>query len=302
MLRPRDHATAAAQVTRPLGERAMRQRLLAGLPVEERRVVVDGVDTCVLEGGDGSPVVLLHGGIECGGVYWAPVVEALARRHRLVVPDVPGLGASAPVPRLRQEVFESWLAELIQLSCEEPPLLVAHSLLGSLSARYAVRHGGLLRELVVYAAPGVGPYRMPVGLRAAAIRFALRPTEANAQRLQRWAIDDYDRVRLARGDWFEAFTGYLRSRAGVPHVERTMRQVVGVGTRRIDPGVLRAVRVPTALVWGRQDRFVPLRLALDAAAATGWGLRVVDGAGHVPHIERPEAFVDALTAATTGWR
>ncbi|WP_407657648.1 alpha/beta fold hydrolase [Kribbella turkmenica] len=69
-------------------------RLLRALPVEERRVVVNGVSTVVLEGGDGPPLLLLHGGIECGGAYWAPVVPRLARDHRLVVPDVPGRSRS----------------------------------------------------------------------------------------------------------------------------------------------------------------------------------------------------------------
>jgi 2-hydroxymuconate-semialdehyde hydrolase len=43
---------------------------------------------------------LLHGGIECGGAMWAPVLAQLAQHHRVVVPDVPGLGESAPLDRL----------------------------------------------------------------------------------------------------------------------------------------------------------------------------------------------------------
>ena len=76
----------------------MRERLLTGMPVAERRVQVAGVSTAILEGGAGPPVVLLHGGIECGGVYWAPVLSRLAERHRLVVPDVPGLGSRSRSP------------------------------------------------------------------------------------------------------------------------------------------------------------------------------------------------------------
>ena len=53
--------------------RAPRERMLAGLPVDERRLDLAGASTAVLEGGDGPPLVLLHGGIECGGAIWAPV-------------------------------------------------------------------------------------------------------------------------------------------------------------------------------------------------------------------------------------
>jgi pimeloyl-ACP methyl ester carboxylesterase len=56
------------------------------------------------------------------------------------------------------------------------------------------------------------------------------------------------------------------------------------------------ITVPTAIVWGRQDRMVPLRIAEPTADRQRWPLFVVDGAGHVPHIEQPEAFVNILRA------
>ena len=275
-------------------EEKARTRLMRGLAVEERRLEVDGIGTTVLEGGDGPPLLLLHGGIECGGIYWAPAISRLAQHHRLVVPDVPGLGESQPAGRLDLETFAGWMTALLRLTCEEPPTLVAHSLLGTLAARFAAGHGSRLRRLVIYAAPGVGPYRMPIGLRAVAIRFALRPSEANMERFERWAFADLDRVRRQDPDWLDAFTTYTRSRAVVPHVKRTMRQLVAAGTKH----VRERIDVPTTLLWGAKDRFVPLGLAQDASARLGWPLQVIDDAGHVPHIERPDAFVSMLEEAT----
>ena len=214
-------------------EEKARTRLMRGLAVEERRLEVDGIGTTVLEGGDGPPLLLLHGGIECGGIYWAPAISRLAQHHRLVVPDVPGLGESQPAGRLDLGTFANWMTALLRLTCEEPPTLVAHSLLGTLAARFAAGHGSRLRRLVIYAAPGVGPYRMPIGLRAVAIRFALRPSEANMERFERWAFADLDRVRRQDPDWLDAFTTYTRSRAVVPHVKRTMRQLVAAGTEQV---------------------------------------------------------------------
>ena len=72
----------------------------------------------VLEGGDGPPLVLLHGGIECGGAYWAPVIAPLAERHRVIVPDLPGLGESEPVARLDAATFADWFAALLRETCE----------------------------------------------------------------------------------------------------------------------------------------------------------------------------------------
>ena len=77
-----------------------RDRLLADLPSQRVGYGWRAPRPPLLEGGDGPPLVLLHGGIECGGAYWAPVIASLAESHRLVIPDVPGLGESEPVARL----------------------------------------------------------------------------------------------------------------------------------------------------------------------------------------------------------
>ena len=205
---------------------AARARMLVGLPITERVLDVGGVETTVLEAGDGPPLLLLHGGIECGGAYWAPVIARLAERNRLVVPDAPGLGESAPVDRLDDDTFAAWFAGVLDQTHCVRPTLVAHSLLGSAAARLAARRGDLVQALVVYGAPGVGPYRMPMRLRYVAIRFALRPTPSNAERFDRLALLDLDENRRRDPEWFAAFDAYARSRASVRHVKRTMRRLI----------------------------------------------------------------------------
>ncbi len=287
-------AGASAPAAHRAIDGAARARLLRDLPLTERRLHPAGAATAVLEGGQGSPVVLLHGGIECGGPMWAPVVAGLAERHRVIIPDLPGLGASPPADVLGAAAFARWLAELLRLTCDEAPVLVAHSLTGSLAARFAAGHGELLRRLVVYAAPGIGPYRMPVGLRITAVRFALRPTARNTERFERRALHDLDRARERDRGWFAALEAELRSRGSDPAVKRTMRRLIAAGTARVPDDELVRIPVPVELVWGRHDRFVPLRLARDASARLGLALRVVDDAGHAAHLDRPRAVIDAL--------
>jgi 2-hydroxymuconate-semialdehyde hydrolase len=247
-----------------------RTALLSGLPVVQRRLG----STSLLEAGSGPPIVLLHGGIECGGVIWAPVVAELAASHRLVIPDLPGLGESEP----DTASFDTWLRELVEQTCDEEPAVVAHSLVGTLAARC-----GIGRPLLIYGAPGVGRYRMPLALRTAAIRFGVRPTARNLERMERLAFHDLDALDSG---WREAFGAYMLDRARIPHVQRTMRRLVAAGTKQVE--------LPRCeLIWGRHDRFVPLALA----EAAGRPLHVIEDAGHVPHVERPEAFT-AVVAAT----
>jgi len=268
--------------------------MLAGLPGAERRIEVNGIDTVVFEAGAGPSLVLLHGGIECGGPYWAPVVAHLAKRYRVIVPDAPGLGESAPVDHLDFESFAGWFQQLLRLTCVDEPVLVAHSLFGGLAARYAARSGDRVSRLILYGAPGVGPYRFPWRLRYVAIRFAIRPTAANNERFERFALLDRDNTRTRDSQWFDAFSEYARARATVPHVKRTMWQLIKTGSKQIPDEELRRISVPVDLVWGRDDRMVSLALAQGASERMGWPLHVIPGAAHVPHMEQPDAFLRTL--------
>lgn len=273
-----------------------RARLLQGVPVEEHRLDVDGTATQLLAAGQGPPIVLLHGGIQCGGVYWGRVISRFAVSHRVLVPDVPGLGESEPLAQLGAIEFEDWFTTLLRLTCTEPPTLVAHSLDGSLAARFAVGRGHLLGRLVLSGVPGIGPYRLPPGLLLAATRSSLRPTEANFERFLPWPFLDADRTRQQDPAWFAAFSAYLRSRSAVPSVRRTMRQLIRAGTKQVPDNELASITIPTALLWGRHDRMAPLRLAEAAHKRFGWPLHIIENAGHVPFIEQPDAYLDTLAA------
>ena len=105
----------------PVGA-AARERLLAGLPVAERRLQLAGVSTAVLEGGAGPPVVLLHGPSGYAA-HWMRVIPDLVTTHRVIAPDLPGHGASEVVDGpLQADHVLAWLGELIERTCDRRPL------------------------------------------------------------------------------------------------------------------------------------------------------------------------------------
>ena len=104
---------------RAIGDDA-RQGVLAGAPVTEQRWDLAGVSTAVLEAGQGPPVVLLHGQGGWAGM-WLSVITELMKTHRVLAPDLPGLGASqVPDGPPDADRVLAWLGALIQRSCPAP--------------------------------------------------------------------------------------------------------------------------------------------------------------------------------------
>jgi pimeloyl-ACP methyl ester carboxylesterase len=271
-----------------------RQRVLAGAPLTERRLDLAGVSTAVLEGGDGPPVVLLHGQGGWAGM-WLPVAADLVRTHRVIAPDLPGLGAStvAGGPPDATRVL-AWLGALTERTCPEPPAIVGASLGASIAARFAIAHPDRLSRLVLVDAGSLARFRPAPGVLLALVRFLARPTERTQQGFLRQVAVDPARARALLGSDAQAYGLEL---ARTPSVRAANRRLLReLGTRTIPSEQLAGIAVPTTLVWGRQDRVMRLRIAEEASARYGWPLEVIEDAGHLS-IERPEASRAALRSA-----
>lgn len=274
-----------------------RERLLAGMALTDRRWQLAGVHTAVLEGGDGPPMVLLHGAGEFAAT-WIRVIPELMRSYRVVVPDLPGHGASdvADDPLNADRVL-GWLDELIEQCCVSAPVLVGHLLGGAIAARFAAGYGDRVSELVLVDTFGLARLRPSPRFALALIRFIARPTERSQDRLFRQCMVDLDGVREQMGDRWALMSAYALERSHAPNQNAAIRSLMHDFGGRIAAEDLTRIAVPTTLIWGRHDRQVRLRVAESASARHGWPLHVIDHAADDPAAEQPEAFVSALAAA-----
>jgi pimeloyl-ACP methyl ester carboxylesterase len=255
------------------------------------------VSTTVLEAGQGPPVVLLHGQGGWSGM-WLPVIPDLVTTHRVVAPDLPGLGASQ-VPDGPPDAGRvlAWLGDLIERSCPAAPALVGASLGASIATRFAVAHPDRLSRLVLAGAGSLGRFRPAPGVALALIRFIARPSERTQQDFLRQVTVDPGRARALMGDRWAAAQAYSLDRARTPSVRAANRRMLReLGTKTIPPSDLARIAVPTTLIWGRHDRVMRLRIAEAASARYGWPLHIIEDAGHFA-IEQPDAFREALRAA-----
>jgi pimeloyl-ACP methyl ester carboxylesterase len=81
----------------------------------------------------------------------------------------------------------------------------------------------------------------------------------------------------------------------VRRANRHLLRELGLG--QIPPEEVARIDVPTSLIWGREDRVMPLGAAQEASARYGWPLDVIDDAGHFLGVDQPEAFLRALRRA-----
>jgi pimeloyl-ACP methyl ester carboxylesterase/ubiquinone/menaquinone biosynthesis C-methylase UbiE len=309
MAKPRGRMTEqnAGQERRnrlPAGEGA-RERLLAGLPVTERRLHLNRVSTAVLEGGEGLPVVLLHGPGEYGA-KWLRVIPHLVTTHRVVAPDLPAHGASEAIagpPDVDRML--GWLDDLIECTCPAPPTLVGHLLGGGIAARFAIDHGEQISGLILVDALGLTAFQPTPDFGLALTAFLSEPTEETHDRLWSRCVFDLDTMRDRLGERWEWIRAYNLDRAHAPGAlaaqHRLMQQF---GIAAIPPTDLARIAVPVTLIWGRHDLATPLPIAQAVSARHGWPIHVIECAGDDPPMEEPESFVEALRAAldASTWR
>jgi len=250
------------------------------------------VDIC----GRGKPLVLVHG-LATNRSIWDLVAPRLAVTRQVVTLDLPGFGESAPAgPGYHLDRVADRIARgLAARNVAGPFDLVGHSLGAGVATALAAHRPAAVRRLVLVAPAGFGamPPRLSWLLGQGAVRLlALRRSLAPLADLE------WGRRLLLAGAAADGArippTMARRMVAASASSTRTAEAMETIAQGQIGD-LLRRVRAPLGLIWGTADRTVPGR-HLDAVLRVrpDAGVELLDGAGHVPMIEQPEAFVAAL--------
>jgi pimeloyl-ACP methyl ester carboxylesterase len=96
--------------------------------------------------GSGTPLVMLHG-LGAIAASWTPIAEAFHSEYRVVIPDLAGHGASAPLEgEINFALQLAGLEAVMRAECSEPAILVGHSLGGWLGCLLTFDHPNYLRD------------------------------------------------------------------------------------------------------------------------------------------------------------
>ena len=240
----------------------------------------------VVERGQGRPILWLHG--EEGLDPEAPFLNLLAGCGRVIAPSHPGFGHSPDADGIDTVDDLAYLyLDLLAERDARDAVVMGASLGGWIAAALAVKCTGRIGRLVLVA---------PLG-----IKVGDRETRDIPDI---WALDPDEVLGLQYADpsWAAAdYTALSEDQVTVIARNREATALYGWEPYFHDPKLrrrLHRIDVPTLLLWGAADRFVTPDSygAAYRSAIPGAGLETIDRAGHFPHLERPEAFVERLAA------
>ncbi len=249
-----------------------------------RTLEVMGAPVRVKESGEGEPLLLLHG-FASSADTWDGWRARLGGQYRVIAIDLPPFAITGPLPGqiMRAQTLQAFMDMLVRQLGLTRFSLAGSSLGGYVAWNYARRHPEKVDKLVLIdsaAYPHKPPFavwamRMPV-MRDLSAHFTPRPIVAASIR------DVYGHPERVTDALIRRYQDLLRREGSRPAVTELMSSL------RFDGLGVKEVRVPTLILWGAKDRWIP------PADATLFhrdipGSRVIlySDLGHVPMEEDP---------------
>jgi pimeloyl-ACP methyl ester carboxylesterase len=251
--------------------------------VSEKTLNVRGKFIQLFEGGDGPPLVYLHG---AGTYWWVPGHDLLAKQRRVMVPVHPGFGTSTGVEEIddiEDMVFHT-LDVLDALGLERVDL-VGLSLGGWLAAELALRQPQRVNRLVLVNAAGLRLPDVPTP-----DLFLATPAESRALLF----ADPHGPIAMAAIPETppppDKMILIMRGREAAARVLWNPHKAYRKLMSRLD-----RIKTPTLVVWGANDRLFPVAYGhAYQKGIPGARLVTIDRCGHLPPVEAPERFAAAV--------
>jgi pimeloyl-ACP methyl ester carboxylesterase len=250
------------------------------MQIRETTIPVGGVDVHTWVGGEGAPVLVLHGA--GGNRGFTRAMRELAGRYTVWAPTHPGFGRSGEAEWMQGiddlARFHLWFIEAAGLG---RPHVIGHSIGGWAAAEMATMSPRSIDRLVLVAPAGLKPdegeildifFHSPAQLRELTVHEPATIPEwdelfGRAPTPQELVVAERNREMTARLTW----KPYMHN----PRLGRFLARVTN----------------PTLIVWGREDRIIPVECAEQYRRALGHAkVAVLERCGHLPPVEQPDAF------------
>jgi pimeloyl-ACP methyl ester carboxylesterase len=249
--------------------------------IHEAFVNVGGVKIRLLKSGSGVPLLVLHG--TEGSLGWRHYIQSLAEHFTVYLPSHPGFDGSER-PTWLNSIFDlvcfyTWFLETQGL---EGTRVIGWSLGGWLAAEMAATTRHAFSKMLLVDAAGIRPHQGEI-----IDLFILSPAQ-----IRDLTFHDPQQVP-EYAQLYPSDPSPAEREQAVQNREMAVRLTWKpyMHDPRL-PALLARVTAPTRIVWGRQDKIIPVECGtLHHQAIPGSELVVIEQCGHAPHLEKPDEFV-----------
>jgi len=276
---------------------------IESLVIQERFINLQGCTMRYLTGGEGLPLVFLHG-LMGYSFSWRFNLESLARRARVFAPDLPGTGFSSRQPALAGDAtsLAGYTLAFMQAMQIRSAVLIGSSHGGgvALLAAAMARERNISIPAMILVAP-VNPWSSQGTFLT---RFGASAAGAAIVRSLAWSVAPlHGRIVMRlyadpRRVTAETVEGYSRAIKVPGSVEALLCRVKSWKSdlAKIAQALPQVRDIPTLLVWGERDGAVYLTSAQQLMSRLHHAeLRIIPGAGHLPFEELPDDFNSVVT-------
>jgi pimeloyl-ACP methyl ester carboxylesterase len=272
---------------------------VSGTSHEVQYLTLHGHRRAFVKVGQGPVLLLLHG-LGCDHTTWEPVIDALAKRYTVIAPDLLGHGRSAK-PRADYSVggYANAMRDLITVLGIDKVTVVGHSFGGGIAMQFAYQFPERTERLILVASGGLGPEVSP------AIRAITTPgfhqvmgllTLPGVRHVGMAGLRALSGAPLKHARDLDEVANIYDSfkdpyaRHAIQHVVRAVVDWRGQIITMADRAYLTEA-MPMCVVWGRDDRVIPVRHADNVGELAPLArVEVIPNAGHFPHKDHPHRF------------
>ncbi len=229
------------------------------------------------EAGEGEPLLLVHG-LMGEGENWERVLEPLGHSTRALALEMPVLELKAA--DLSITGLAGYAQRFLDLVGVRRTVIAGNSLGGQIAVEMALAKPDLVSGLILTGSSGL--------FERSFSRPPLRPSRAFVRQKMEEIFFDHS---IITPEWVEASWRMVNNRS---YALRLLRLARAARKHDVEPR-LRALRVPTLIIWGKDDQITPPHVAKRFHdMIPGSRLVFLDRCGHVPMIDRPVAFSEAI--------